>query len=627
MAVISSYNKPDVTIIQEIVTPAQALNEPSLYACIVGPCYQIVQEEDAGTYDGTSELFEYPSLLDEAVVDQSSVVVKAIKDDYTDTLSSGVYTTGVSGVTLQPDITIERVIEDAYGVAGDVTAAGSILTDADASFISWSIVAGDILTILGSGVNAGDYTVSSVTSETEITVDGTFEATQQNVDYQMTKVDHIGDGVGALILLSYRALRHDLTDVGTIESTQDASSQLGVLVPENPLGYGISKALENATTMIKYVAILGDTIEQHTEAAEKLSTEEVYAIAPLTQNTSIISMWKAHVVTLSAPEEKMERIVICNRNLPLRQVRSSVLSVIVSADGTTGMYFVDCPGATFQGDGVRNGDIVYFATVTEISSVDATDGFTVRSIPSESRIVVESATDIVDTYAAASVCSKEHTRLEQAKHIRDYASSLEERRVSLVWPDQIKVTSGETQQTVPGYYLCAAIAGAISASPAQQGFTGFGFAGIDQLIHSNLGYFTQSQLNTMASGGVMIAIQDAYGAEPTIRHQLTTDMSIIENRELSLVKNPDYIAKYIRNTIRPVVGKYNITKFFLDMLRVTLESIFEALKEPVDSVGPSIISADVVSMEQNESQPDRVDIIVDLVIPFPANDIRITIRI
>jgi len=125
----------------------------------------------------------------------------------------------------------------------------------------------------------------------------------------------------------------------------------------------------------------------------------------------------------------------------------------------------------------------------------------------------------------------------------------------------------------------------------------------------------------------MILVQSTSGAAPEIRHQLTTNMTAVEYRELSIVKNVDFISKFIRDTVRLLIGKYNITPFFMQMLEVTLESIFEALKQSIDVAGPNIISATLVSMEQNTNQPDRIDIIVDLVIPFPANDIRITIRI
>lgn len=626
MAINSAYNKPDVTVIQEITSPTTVLAEPSLYACVIGQCFQVEKNTSAGYYDGTSEAFEYPGLMDGAVVDQSSVVVKVIKNDQTNTLPSSDYTVDGTAVTLNPDIIVLREITDAVGIAGDTTASALLFKDADAEFVSWGIEPGDILTILGTGLDAGDHTVASVDSETQITLDATFTATDINLDYMFTQVDYIGEGVGSLVEISYRALRSDLQTVGIIESESDLTAQLGLSVSANPLALGAKIMLQNSATMLKYVAVQADSLSEHELAAEKLSTEEVYSIAPLTQKKQIIEMWKTHVYEMSQPEEKMERCSVTNIKLPLRRVRTNMALVDASSAGTN-LYYIDKVGAAFQSDGVINGDIVYFATVDETSDVSALDGYVVRSVVSETRIKVYSEDVITGSHALLSVCSKEHTKTEQAKHVRDYASSLEEKRVTLLQPDEVEMIIDEVTEVVPGYYLSAAYAAAMSAYPSQQGFTGIKLSGFARLRHSNLGYFTKSQLNTMASGGVAILVQETSDADPEVRHQLTTDVRTIEARELSLVKNPDLIAKFIRNVIRPLIGKYNITKFFMEMLRVSLESVFELLKDSTGAIGPHILSATVVSIEQNQTQPDRVDIIIDLEIPFPANDIRITIRI
>jgi hypothetical protein len=626
MAVYTSYNKPDVTIIQEIVNPSTTLAEPDLIPCVVGLCYQVERDLDAGLYQDASALFSYPSLIVGADVEESSVVVKVVKDDQTDVLDSSNYVAGSTGVTLDAGIIINRAMVDATGTEGYVEASDATFTDANAKFITWGVVDGDVLTVLGTGTNAGDYTVSSVYSEHSLIVDSTFSVIQSNIDYAMTKVDHIGLGLGAEVLVSYRALRSDLDDVGMVESLEDASSQLGRLIPENPLGYGVFCAIANTVTQVKYLAVTEDTQEAHAAAADVLTSHEVYAIVPLTQNTSAISVWKTHVDEMSDPSEKMERIVLVNRPLPLRESKIYLDDADASSAGGN-FYYVDRAGAGFQSNGVSNGDLVYFAQITEVSSVLDQTSYVVREVVSEDRVKVYSSTSIVGAKAYLSVCSPDHTRYEQSSHIRDYASSIEDKRVIVVWPDQVLVTPETTQTTVPGYFLAAAIAGAVSSLPAQQSLTRLRLSGFDRLLRSNLGFFTQSQLDNIASGGVMICIQQSSGALPEVRHQLTTNMTAVEYRELSIVKNVDLIAKYLRETVRPMAGSNNITDFFIKILRVGIESVFENLKVSDGASGPNIISGEVVSLEQNESSPDRIDVIVDLVIPYPANDIRITLRI
>lgn len=627
MAIDSSYGKPGVRIIQEITTPNVANADPTLYPCIVGMGYQVVRNNNAGSYDGTSALYSYPNILGTATVDQSSVVVKAVKGDNTDTLGSSWYTVGSSGVTLDDDIWIERENTEAVGSTGEATASSAVFTDANATFISWQVKAGDTITIYGIGLNAGDHIVASVDSETQVTLTAVLPATQSNVDYSVTEIDYIGAGAGSIILISYRALRNDLADVQIYENHEDASSQLGLLVPENPLGFGVHCALLNSNAKIKSVGIEADTVSQHAIAAETLESDpDIYAIAPLTQDTNIHGIWQTHVNEMSAPAEKKERIVLTNRSLPLRAVRLTSTNATIVALGSN-VYSVTRQGAEFITNGVINGDVLYQQSMTETSSSTGVTSYVVRNVTSEDEIRVYSTSDISGTAAVITVATSDYTKLQQAQHIRDYASSVEDRRVGIIWPDTVTVSPEGTETEVAGYYLAAAIAGATAALPAQQSFTRLKLAGFESLSHSNLGYFTSAQLDTIASGGVMIVVQRTPDSMVEIRHQLMSDMSNIVNREYSVGKNLDFIAKFIRERIDPLVGRWNITDFFEQMLKVTLQGSFENLKEADSIAGPNIISASIVALEQNATTPDRVDVIVDLVIPYPANDIRITLRV
>jgi len=328
---------------------------------------------------------------------------------------------------------------------------------------------------------------------------------------------------------------------------------------------------------------------------------------------------------MSDPAEKKERIILGCRQLALRSVRIESTDGVITDRGSS-IYRLTREGAVFITNGTVNGDRLYFSSVGETTDVALLTSYVVRDV-AESYVDVYSGTDISGTEATFTIASQTFTKDQQAEHIRDYASSIEKKRVGIIWPPYTTASPDGTSELVEGYFICAALAGSISALPAQQGFTNLKLSGFDRLSFSNLGYFKDSQLDTMASGGVMIFTQTSTDALIQCRHQLMTNMSAIEYRELSIVKNVDYIAKLLRARIRPFIGIWNITSFFLETLKVLLQGTFADLKVSDDIAGPNITSAQIVSLEENATSPDRIDVIVDLGIPYPANDIRVTLRI
>ena len=79
---------------------------------------------------------------------------------------------------------------------------------------------------------------------------------------------------------------------------------------------------------------------------------------------------------------------------------------------------------------------------------------------------------------------------------------------------------------------------------------------ITRPVGSNDSY-TNRQLNVMAAGGVYILVQDAQGGPVVCRHQLSTDTSTIETRELSITKVVDFTAKFMRAGLRNFIGRSN----------------------------------------------------------------------
>lgn len=192
---------------------------------------------------------------------------------------------------------------------------------------------------------------------------------------------------------------------------------------------------------------------------------------------------------------------------------------------------------------------------------------------------------------------------EVCEQVAIYAESFDERRITLIWPDQFyydDVIVGN-DSILEGFYIGCCVAGMTSAYHPSQGFTNLTFTGPKILIHSNT-YFSSSrpgcQLDHMADGGVYIIIQDSPLSLPYCRHQLTTDRDSIAEQEHQTTRCLDYSAKLYRAGISSDIGINNITPAYLSLLIGTLNKLSQNLLDEgvltkAEPQIPSIIGAHV----------------------------------
>jgi hypothetical protein len=543
---------------------------------------------------------------------------------------------------------IEKVVSDielwlnqiylATEHTGD-TAVGNTFTDTGKDFTAEGVKIGDQL-IIETGADAGQFEITAVGTTTmdvtpALTAVATGEdyrvvrkfSTSQNVNY---RIDHTSEFFTGSILISYTARRTDnIDDLIGVETQDEIVTRFGAIAPENPLAFGVWLASLNTDTIVYGTAVKEDEIDDFNNAAEFLEAHEVYSIVPLTQNPGIHQVFSSHVTQQSDEESKHERIVFINRDLFIRETKLEGDDGATDTLGTTftsaGSDFIDseiAPGMVVK---ILDGD----GEVTEEARiVRVINGTTVEVVDVPGLTPNLTAQDFkIDT--------KDLDKLEQAQFIRDYSAAFANRRVYNVWPDNINVpysddTAGddvfdtsddEADADVEGFYAGCIYGGLVAGEQPQQPFTNLPITGIVGLSHSNE-YFSPFQLDTMATGGTFIVVQDVPTAPCYCRHQLSTDVSLIEKRELSITKDVDYCAKFIRNTLRPYIGKYNITKVYLEMLSGIVDGILNLLIED-----GQLINGKIVDIRQDEDQPDTVRITIDILVPYPANYIRVTLLI
>jgi hypothetical protein len=390
----------------------------------------------------------------------------------------------------------------------------------------------------------------------------------------------------------------------------------------------------------------------YAKCAEFLESEEVYALAIASQNQVVHQAFLTHVNAMSEPEQKGERILFFNPKIPTR-ARPTTVGSGTDANSTptanTLTLDVNIAPALIAAGIDPNLDInpLTGAIVNEVYIDLGTDDkyYLVQKVTGGVALTLRTSfvagdgnddaffsntalpTGIIsDTWTVyirgAELLVPGTTKTDKdkvAETIQANAKAYGFRRGYYVHPDQCGINTSGLEQVAPGYYATAAVAGMVGQLPPQQGFTNYPITGLTRVVGSN-DMFTEKQLNVMAAGGVYILVQDSEGAPVICRHQLSTDMSSIETRELSITKIVDYVAKFQRAGLRNFIGRVNITSAFLDQLGTVVQGQQDFLAE-----AGVVIGMTTNNLLQDADAPDTIILDETLDPPYPCNYLRLTI--
>jgi hypothetical protein len=430
-----------------------------------------------------------------------------------------------------------------------------------------------------------------------------------------------GQVMSASVYFAYQALRTDLS--GTINeftSIDDVIGLLGDTTNNNPLALGLTLALANTTGRIFGIGIATNDLNGHLAAMTLAESQRLYCLVPLTQDLATLEAYQAHVDQMSIPASASWRIVLVNTVQPTTQnIGQYSLSFPNTNSGNNTVtlqgssYVLTASNATFITDGVVAGDVVNI-----VSSSPSTDVGThiVQTVVSNQQLVIAaSATGTAVSY----YITRALTKAQQATAVAATSTTFHDKRVTHIQPDLAGVTINGTTQYLPGYYLCAALGGMVSGFPVQQGFTNIGIAGIEDLKHSNY-YYGKEDLNTMAAAGTFLIVQATQGGIPYVRHEQTTDISVLQYRELLVVKNWDFLSYFYYDKLQPFIGSWNITVDTLNVIRQTINASSQLLmSQKLPKIGPPLISATIQSLVQDPNNQDTVNCNLLIQVVYPLN--------
>jgi hypothetical protein len=561
-------------------------------------------------------------------------------------------TTVALDITWMPDT--EKVVFTLPRVGGEstITYAALITSLTSALDASYNATVAEFLT--GSVTGAGTLTDANVG---EYVLDGGADDDQLILD-----ADLIGSTspVG-LVYVSYRALRLDVTASAAepsmleYESTSDLEDDLSPITTDNPLALGMYFAMLNAPSRTIYGLGIDEisatkpdgTLDAYTEGFEFLEGQDVYSIVPLTQDPTVHAVGQTHVDTMSSSDNKSERILLMNQAFPAYATATTLAS---GTSGNTGTFdgqaaaefstSVDLIAAGVKA-ALDAGHDVYLVVSSLATSDDAPDevkgtqglyGLAVTQVKIGDNFVLvcdgtetaittdwDNLVDVTWTVyqAGAAITAK----ADQRDAIAAIGENFADRRVFHIWPSDVVADVNGSSTNLEGFYLAAAVSGWIAEQPPAKGLTNSTVNGFTGLKYSN-NYFSESQMEIIAGGGTMIFEQFSSGGSLKCRHQLSTDTSTVQYRELSITKAIDYTAKFFRNALSSQIGVFNITQSFLDSLAVRIKGL-----------GSYLVSAKILAdfnldtIEVDSTDPSKVNIVAAIDVFYPCNTIYMTLEI
>jgi len=478
-------------------------------------------------------------------------------------------------------------------------------------------------------------------SATELCLKGSLMATDASwtdggAPLQLPVFSESSKGYGK-IYIHYRAWMSDLcNEVNQIYDTSELDNIEGPLHPDNPLKWGVFKAVSNSNGVpVSYQSVCdpNDTDEWSTVLELIDGRDDVYGLVPLTRNKTVLDLFEGHVNGQSSAEFGRWRVLWVNlqNDSELAIVDSSastdgeeVLATLEDDPLTSGTQYtlLKVPDANggFVTNGVRAGDIVRYLYTTDGFGGEAYDEFVIDAVINEDTVRLQDGHTVAVNVAQKIEIWRTLTATEQADEIaKTYGYS--NRRVMAVWPD----TVGSGGLTFEGYHLCAALAGLASGVVPHQGLTNLAISGFDDISRTT-GLFNRTQLNTMAGNGVWVVTQDLQSGEVFSRHALSTaSYDNINEREEMVTRNLDSISYYFLDVYSPYIGISNITPDTLKVLRAEANAGIQTLRSRnfVQRLGAQLIDGELVRLEPHSTLKDRVVAQINLTLPYALNNLEL----
>lgn len=438
------------------------------------------------------------------------------------------------------------------------------------------------------------------------------------------------------LYLEYREWVQD--NVGKLLTTTNSTNVLallGTVHPDNPLAWGVYKALQNSNSgAVAYTVVADPNDSSAWQTVLDLidSQSSIYNLVPLTTTKAITDLFVTHVNAQSAAEIGANRVVWVpaiakTARVVVDNTKSSdsgvVLATLKDDPDSTGTQYtllnVPASNAKFVTNGVQVGDIVRYLYTTDGFGNTSWTEFAVAKVMNEDTLILSAANNVPINSAQKVEVWHTLTKTEVANDLVAQAAVYANRRVRCYWPDALV----EGTNTFNGWGGAAACAGLISAVPPHQGIANTQLLGIDA-VPRTVTFFTTAHRKTLAAGGVWVIDQDPATGYCYVRATTTTDISSgLNNREEMMVRNLDVILLVIMNQLSKYYGVANVVDSTFNQMTADIRSTRSYLIQStfVSKLGSMITDLNITDIRQHATLLDRVVISLTVTLPAPVNKV------
>ena len=448
----------------------------------------------------------------------------------------------------------------------------------------------------------------------------------------------------AKIYITYNAVRNEaIGDMIKIDDRDKIEELIGRISINNPLAYAVDKCMEESNfKSVYYFPVQTDDEDGYQAFLNIIEKDDTpYCLVPLTFDSDIHDLFIAHVNEMSQPQHGKWRRVFFSRERPEikylfdvwykpnstdeEDFLATVTDYIATSD--TDYIFVEASedgSPNFISAGVVEGD--YYRTSYRINNqgvLEWTD-YEIAGVISETTLLLKTGPSSPISTPEKFTIYRNLSSAGMVVELKAVTDAIDDRRVCCFYPDYL---TDNDDLLVPAYYACSAVAGLVNATPAHQGLTNYSLKGFKAADRSLID-MTLTDLDNLADSGWFILTQDKKTDPVFVRHQLTTNVSVLEFQELSIGRNVDNISKFFKAILDPMIGIYNINDDTLDLIRTNLEAGIEDLKSVEDTqAGPQLIDARIIQLYQDPDFKDQVRVDMILTIPYPLNNLEVHLRI
>jgi hypothetical protein len=429
-----------------------------------------------------------------------------------------------------------------------------------------------------------------------------------------------------------------------------AGSTVAIPHPDTVLPYALYKALMNSNGQpVLFTAIADPTqlTQWQNVLAALIGLKNIYGLVPLTTDPSVVAAYQVHVteqastavggewraawLSLVAPTaQDIVLAPIAPATTPPAtttdgQVATCTINANPNISGTQYTYLV-CTSSNgqFVQNGVQPGDQVRINFSQDAFGNPTYTSFTVARVVNQDTLVLAAGPSFAFTLPQRFEIWRIPTPDQVAASCAQTITTAANGRLRYVWPDVIN----DGGITVPGYHLCAALAGFTSAVAPMQSIRNLAVGGFDVPVSRSTQYFNQAHINVLAAAGAVVVTSDTKGnVFTTVANTAAQDGDANTTLE-GAARNLDALNYLFYGRLQQFFGKANITPTAQQMMAGEVQAgITYAKGVSVGRLGALLRDATIASLGQSALAVDRIALEVNVSINYPVDDASVTLLV